>query len=448
MMQNPLPFPGCAPTYFWRWRSWLLLAVSVSWTSVTSAQVDFEQPPINYLTAQPNDLVSELQKRIDAGEVHLEYDGDVGYLRSVLKAFNVPILSQTLVFSMTSFQLRRISPNTPRALYFNEDVYVGWVHGGDVVELSAVDPRLGTNFYTISQKETNRPRFKRHTHDCLQCHGSSLTKGVPGHLVRSVYPSSTGHPILSAGTFLTDHTSPLSERWGGWYVTGRHGAQWHLGNLLVHGSEDPETVDMDRGANVTDLTSYFRTSEYLSGHSDIVALMVLEHQATMHNLIARANFLTQVALREASVINKMLKQPEDFRSESTTRRIQNAAEPVVKHLLFSGEAHLTDAVIGTSGFAEEFSSQGLHDSLGRSLRDFDLRRRLFKYPCSYLIYSPAFDQLPDPVKAHIYRRLKEVLTGDDRSKEFRHLTSADRLAILEIVRDTKPGLPHWWTHFD
>jgi hypothetical protein len=172
--------------------------------------------------------------------------------------------------------------------------------------------------------------------------------------------------------------------------------------------------------------------------------MVLEHQTTMHNLITRANFLTQITLRDAAVMNKMLERSDDFCSESNERRINNAAEPVVKYLLFAGEARLTAPIVGTSNFAEEFATGGPRDKQERSLRELDLRGRLFKYPCSYLIYSAAFDELPAAVKTRIYQRLWDVLTGEDTSEDFQHLTPVDRQAILAILRDTKQGLPEYW----
>ena len=425
-------------------RGMLVLATILLGGQAASAQVDFEQPPIDYLKAQPDDAITKLQERIDAGEAELEHEDGLGYLRSVLDALDVPVSSQALVFSKTSFQLRRISPRTPRAIYFGDDVYVGWVRGGDVMEFSTVDTKLGANFYTLSQDEALRPQFRRHTHTCLQCHGSSMTKGVPGHMVRSVYAQPDGQPLLRAGTYKSDHTSPLKERWGGWYVTGQHGSQRHLGNAFVRRADDPRDLDMDKGANVTDLKSHFWTKGYLSGHSDIAALMVLEHQATMHNLITRANFLTRIALRDGAVMNEMLERPDGFCSESTKRRIQSATEPAVEYMLFSDEARLTDQIVGTAGFADEFASRGPHDKQGRSFRQMDLRTRLFKYRCSYLIYSAAFDELPAPAKARIYQRLWEVLTGKDTSEEFQHLTPGERQAILEILRETKQGLPDYW----
>lgn len=427
-----------------------LLALAVLTTFALSApatgQMSFDEAPINYSQAPVNDPVSRLQEQLDAGKAQLQHDPRFGYLKSLLKQLDIATSAQSLVFSKTSFQLKRISPSSPRALYFGDDVYVGWVPAGDVMELSAVDPNLGVNFYTLAQRESGEPRFVRHTDTCLQCHGSSLTRGVPGHLVRSVYPDPDGQLVLSAGTFLTDHTSPFRERWGGWYVTGRHGAQRHLGNLLVRESDDPRHLDTDKGANITDLADRFETSSYLTPHSDIVALMVLEHQTGMHNRITQANFKTRLALRDQGVMNEMLERPEDYRSDSTKRRIEKAAEKVVQYMLFGGEIQLTEPIQGTSGYAREFAARGPSDSQGRSLREFDLKNRIFKYPCSYLVYSHAFDGLPEAVKAPIYRRLWEVLTGQDKSEDFAHLSSDDRSAIREILRDTKLGLPDYWDY--
>jgi hypothetical protein len=212
----------------------------------------------------------------------------------------------------------------------------------------------------------------------------------------------------------------------------------------VRDKRHPRQEEGSDGLNATDLSRWISTAPYLTGHSDIVALLVLEHQAEMQNLITRANFLTRQALYEEADINKALGRPADHRSESTVSRIKNAGEPLLRYLLFSGEAPLTDAVRGTSGFAEEFAQCGPRDDHGRSLREFDLHCRLFKYPCSYLIYSAAFDALPGPVKEYVLQRLWDVLNGKDASPEFAHLSAADRRAILEILRATKPGLPEYW----
>lgn len=411
------------------------------------ARGDFpiEQEPINYLTAAADDAVARLQKRIDRREVGLDHDDEGrGYLDAVLKALNVSPTSQTLVFSKTSFQQARIAPRTPRALYFNDEVYVGFVRGGDVLEFAAVDPNLGATFYVLDQQKADRPEFARQTHACLLCHASGKTREVPGHLIRSVFTGRTGLPVYNAGSFLTDPSSPMGERWGGWYVTGTHGRQRHMGNVVVTDRAHPARLDTEAGANRTDLKGLVDTGPYPTGHSDIVALMTLEHQAPAQNALTLANFQTRTGLYYDAGINKALDQPPGTVSESTGRRIASHAEALVQALLFCGEAKLTDPVAGTSGFSGHFAALGPRDRKGRSLRDFDLKTRLFRYPCSYLIYSRAFDALPAPMKDRVYRRLREVLTGADTSAEFAHLSADDRRAILEILLDTKPGLPDDW----
>jgi hypothetical protein len=405
---------------------------------------DIDAEPIRYSASTPTDAVARLQERVAAGKASLRCEKRFGYLRSVLRELDVPESSQVLVFSKTSLQRQRIGPRTPRAVYFNDDVYVGFCQDGDVLELAAADPKLGTVFYTLDQKRADKAQLTRQGENCLLCHGSTQNEGFPGLLVRSVYPDDDGQPILAAGSFRIDHTSPLKQRWGGWYVTGESGKQTHLGNLIVEGKLPPEEIDNKAGLNVTDLSPFFKTSSYLTPHSDIVALMVLEHQAQMHNLLTRASFLTRLALRDEAEINKAFGRPAAGHSDATLRRIQYAGEPLVKYLLFSEEAPLTDRVHGTSDFAREFGRRGPFDKKGRSLRDFDLRRRLFKYPCSYLIYSASFDALPPEVKGYVYERLWDVLTGKDQGKEFAHLSDADRQAIREILLETKPNLPDYW----
>ena len=406
---------------------------------------EFEQEPILYSRSQPKNRVSRLLEDLQAGTKRLEYEEGLGYLRSLLAELEVPISSQMLVFSKTSLQRDRIAPQTPRAIYFSDDVYVGFCQNGEVLEVSAADSRLGAVFYTLDQDPAQPPTLRRQTDNCLICHGSSQTKDIPGYVVRSVLTDTRGLPILSAGTYRIDHTSPLDNRWGGWYVTGTHGEQKHLGNLIVHGRTEPEEIDNAAGQNNLSLADRFDTSRYLSPHSDIVALMVLEHQTGAHNYLTRASFLTSQAMHYQQALNREMGEPPDHVWDSTRSRIQSAGEPVVEYLLFSGEAELTQKLQGTSAFAQEFAQRGPRDRRGRSLRDFDLARRLFKYPCSYVVYSPSFAALPTEVRDYVLRRMWEVLSGQDQTAKFAHLTKEDREAVLAILIDTLPDLPKYWT---
>ena len=422
-----------------------VLAIFAAVPAIPARADDLNLPPIQYEKATPENALSRLQHDLATQKLKLTHQEEGGYLKSALAALRVPISSQVFVFSKTSLQRGRIAPKTPRAIYFNDDVYVGFCLRGDVVEVSVADPALGTVFYTLDQEPVERPRFTRQTESCLICHGSSSTRGIPGHLMRSVHPDRTGEPILGSGTSRTDDTSPLDERWGGWYVTGRMGKMEHKGNRTYRNRrdyDDPENPVETQ--NITDLKPFFTTGAYLSPHSDLVALMVLGHQVTVHNRIARAALETRSAIYYQDELNVALKEPRTTKYDSVKSRIGSVGDDLVKGLLFSEGAVLTDRVEGTTSFAKDFAARGPFDKLGRSLRQFDLTTRLFKYPCSYLIYSESFDKMPAEVRDYVLRRLFDVLKGTNSDKAFSHLTASDRKAILEILRDTKPNLPAYW----
>ncbi len=401
---------------------------------------DYERAPINYHKQPAANAITRLQEKIDAGSVKLEFRGPRGYLDSFLKHLDIPVSTQALVFSKSSVQLRLISPSHPRALYFKENLYVGWVQGGGVLEIIAADPMLGSVFYTLKQREVKRPRLVRDKGQCLQCHGASRTKDVPGPMVRSLYTGSDGQPIFNFGFFVSDHDSPFFERWGGYYVTGTHGAMRHMGNMLAEREGGLREVDYKAGANVTDLGKLVNTRPYPSRHSDIVALMVLEHQSQMQNLITRARYQEI----RGDYYDKALDPGQGFRSELTRRLVRRAGEALLRYMLFADEFQLTSPVKGTSGFAEEFSGKGPHDKRGRSLYELDLDKRLFKYPLSYMIYTQGFRQLPAMTAAYVSRRLGAVLTAKEVGDEFPKLGLESRKAILEILRDTLPEFTRTW----
>lgn len=429
---------------------WLLagaaLAVPVATLGMGQLPTLAEDPAIKYSTTAPSDPVAHLQQRIEKGEATLTRDDAHGYLTSLLEALKIPVSSQGLVFSRTSFQIDRIAPWSPRAVYFNDEVYVGFVNGGPVIEIASVDPKLGTVFYTIDQ-EAPKPQFTRQLQTCLLCHdSSSVTGGVPGFVVRSVFPDRYGYTITAIGDTTTTDQTPIKDRWGGWYVTGTMGGK-HMGNLIspmvAHEAAGQVKTMLANAAaeptpTVTDLKGRVNTKPFLSPHSDAVALLVLAHQTFVHNLITIANFGARKALYEEQAVALSTGRSADTHAEQTMMQVQRVGEPLVRGLFFSREAELAGPVKGTSSFAEEFVRHGPRDQQGRSLRDFDLQHRMFKYPLSYLIYSDGFEALPDVVKQYVYRRVNEVLTGQDDSPAFAHLTDADRKAILEILRDTRP----------
>ncbi len=387
----------------------------------------FDEETINYSKTKAEDRIARLQERIDKGEVKLKHDDTFGYLLSLLEELKVPASSQMLVFSKTSFQRERISPRAPRAVFFNDDVYVGYVPGSPLLEISSADPRLGGVFYTLEQAETDKLRLVR-TDQCLECHASAKTMGVPGHLVRSFSTDESGVVDLSNGVSLVNHRTPFEERWGGWYVTGSHGKQTHRGNLIGKAAFERQEKEPNYLGNLSDLSQFFPVSNYPKPQSDIVALMVLEHQTHMHNFITRLHYESTVALQQYGHINYL----------------KGIVNSFLKYVLFTEEAPLLAPVKGNPDYAKAFESAGPKDKQGRSLREFNLETRLFKYPCSYLIYSDAFDNLPEPMKAHLYQRLWDILTGKDTSPDFQRISQDSKRAILEILTETKPGLPDYW----
>jgi hypothetical protein len=385
-----------------------------------------DHPAIQYAEQPPQDAVAKLAKRIQSGELKLDYAPGVGYLPAVLKQLGINVDSQILVFSKTSFQSTKISPRAPRALYFNDEVAVGSVQSGDVLEFVALDPTQGDNFYTLDIQKSDTPEFDRRD-VCLQCHQGLSTLGIPGIMVSSVYPGADGMPAFRGAAMITDHRSSFDQRWGGWYVTGTHGSEHHMGNAVSHNPAQPQALDTFGTQNLTSLEKKFDTSKYLAPSSDIVALMTLEHQTRMTNLMTRIGWETRIALHDGKMDDAM------------RDRIHGEIEDMVTYMLFADEKRLSDAVEGVSTFTKTFAERGPRDHKGRSLREFDLQTRLFRYPLSYMVYSAAFDAMPDMVRERVYQRLHEVLTGKDQSATYARLSAEDRRAILEILRDTKPG---------
>jgi len=389
--------------------------------------LEYDAAPVRYSSTEPADPISKLAQRIQRGDVKLPWDDAFGYLPGLLDALRIPRSSQMVVFSKTSLQRSYITPKNPRSVYFNDDIYIGFVPGAPVLEVSAVDPKLGAIFYTLDQEKLRKPKFTRSA-DCLQCHGGLRSLGVPGHILRSVPTDLTGELEGRDEVSDIDQCTPLADRWAGWFVTGRHGAQTHRGNLI--GGEDfaRQRREPNWRGNLADLRAFFDPSKTLASGSDIVALMVLEHQAHMHNYITRLNFDAQQMLAMYGHIRYLKPQTDAF----------------LRYLLFTEEAPLTAPIEGNPDFVRDFTATGPRDRLGRSLRDLDLRTRLFKYPCSFLLLNPAFDALPAPIRDNILARLHAILTGQDQDPQFAKLAAEDRRAIFEILRETKPSLPDIW----
>jgi hypothetical protein len=366
-------------------------------------------PAIKYSTSDSNTVVDELNRKLADGSATLEFDAKTGYLKSVLDLLKIPVESQVLVYTQTSQQASHIFMTNPRAIYFNDEVSVGYIRGAGLLEIVAQDAKLGSIFYVVHQDAGAARRFGREQ-QCLRCHLSWDTLGVPGLSVLSTFPRKSDSDY--ANGFFVDHYRQIQERWGGWYVTGTRVPARHMGNLPLIVAKP---IDVPPAARVS-LAGQFDLTGYLTPYSDIVALMVLDHQAHFSNLVTRATW-------EARLGQEM--------------RIAEAAATLADYLLFVDEAPITDGpIVGSSGFAETFVAQGKKDGKGRSLRELDLKTRLQKYPLSYMIYSPQFRALPDAPKNLVMGRINDVLSGKIAGAKYAHLTPESRAAIHEILQAT------------
>jgi len=409
-----------------------VVSASISAQRAGAFKGSTDDPAIKYSTAPLNNIVEGVNKKIQAGALQLAFEGRGGFLRSALDALQIPADSQLLVFSRASLQGKQIDEQSPRALYFNDQVALGWVRDGSIIEVAAHDESAGVVFYTLDQRSdaTAQPQFKR-AFICLGCHMAGDTLNVPGLLMFSTSrPSQNDEFTLPR---FVDQTDALDRRFGGWFVTGATGAAQHLGN----------DVAALRGRSTRDLTSVeglFDADGYRTLTSDVVSHLVFTHQVAMTNLLTRASWQARAA--DPALHPQFTPTPGE--QARIAVMMNGVAKEVVDYLLFIDEATLARPVRGQSGFAERFSGSGPRDRKGRSLHELDLSRRLMKYPCSYLIYSAAFDALPPGAKEPIYRRLWEVLSGVERDDRYRSLSLADRQAIVEILRDTKKDLPAYF----
>ena len=366
-------------------------------------------PAIKYSTTDGNTIVDQLNRKLADGSATLAFDEKTGYLKSVLELLKIPIESQVLVYTQTSQQSRHITMANPRAIYFNDEASVGYIRGAGMLEIVAQDPALGSIFYVIHQ-ETNAARRFGREQQCLRCHLSWDTLGVPGLSVLSTFPRASERDY--ANGFFVDHYRQIQERWGGWYVTGKRVPARHMGNLPLIMAKPLDTLPPAR----VSLEGQFDLSGYLTPYSDVVALMVLDHQAHFGNLVTRATW-------EARVGDQL--------------RIAEAAQTLADYMLFVDEAPIADGpIVGSSGFADVFMAQGKKDAKGRSLRELDLKTRLQKYPLSYMIDSPQFQSLPPAAKSLVMGTIGRVLSGEITGPKYAHLTPPVRAAIREILAAT------------
>ncbi|MGI8602048.1 MAG: hypothetical protein ACR2OZ_03515 [Verrucomicrobiales bacterium] len=411
----------------WTLSMLLLCGSSLAGAFDSPSYQDFEQPPHSYWQRTLNDPFTRLKADLDSGIISLDRTSERAFLVSLLKALDIPSSSQMLVFSTTSLQLRLIRTHNPRALFFNEDVYLGFVPNGQI-EIVSLDPEVGGIFYLMDIPREDRPLRIERSARCMNCHAAAETSYLPGLTIKSSVPGPNGGTVASFRQERVGHAVPFEERFGGWYVTGRHAIPNHWGNLSGRLFEGELTkIPLDPG-------SQFRVEKYPHPSSDILPQLIHEHQAGFVNRVLEASYRTRTALHIS----------EGKLSAGQMSELDEQSNLLTRYLLFADEAKLPGPVEGDESFREDFLKTRRIASNGLSLKDFDLQTRLFKHRCSYMIYSRVFNGLPAEMKQRVYRRLGEALNTANPEPEYAWLPAAEKNAIRAILKETLSDLPAGW----
>ncbi len=422
-----------------------LAALALVSSGSAQSNPDYEQPPVAYSATTATDALAAVQKRIESGEIALA-GSEKRAVQVLLDALHVPVESQMLVFSKTSLQRGRIRPERPRALYFSDSVYVGWVPGG-LMEVTAIDPQLGPIFYAIdvSGGRDARPKIERDS-DCMRCHGGNFVRDIPGVFARSVFSDAGGEPLLRHGTLLVDDETPFAQRWGGWYVTGYRGSEPHRGNVFASEQGD-QLVFKPTEARPEELSGFFDTASYLRPTSDVVALLVFEHQMAVQNSLTRAAFSCRRMIAYQHGLQTTFKEPvtDEPAYDSVKSVFASAVQEVVDRLLFRGAAALPAGMVAGGDFEKVFSRAGPRSPSGHSLRDLKLSGQLFAQRCSHLIYSEMFRTLPEQLKSRILDRLQAALASRDPNDRYAYLPAEEKERIREILVETHPEARARWS---
>jgi hypothetical protein len=380
-------------------------------------KVSFRDFPHNYWSSPLEDPFSRFL-RLKGGQV-LDGPTEQVKLQSLLRALDIPQSSQLLVYSATSLQSGLILPSNPRAIYFNENTYVGYVPGGRV-EVASIDPSLGPIFYVSQPAPGGNERFTR-SERCMNCHAGRTSAQLPGMVAESVICTPTGASLDGFRRETVGHQIPLSERLGGWHVTGSPHAAYHLGNLV--GEAVPggyRTLHNPPGAQ-------FDFAHYPNKTSDFLSHLLHEHQLGFHNLVTLAAYRTREALAKG----------QGHLLEGDANVLNDISARLTRYILFADEAPLpANSVIPDPEFLQDFRSKRIATKEGDSLRDFDLNTRIFRYRCSYMIYTEAFRSLPTLILERFTERLLRALSEDSSSEEFSYLPKDEKQSILRILTDT------------
>lgn len=428
---------GCLRIFAGSYSEWmkkfyvLVLLVGSLALSATGQDINYYDPysPAHeYHTRELNDPFTRLIGDFESGKLEFDKQSGKAFISSLLEHLEIPASSQLLVFSRTSLQTRKISGSNPRAMYFNENVYVGYIPGGKV-EIISLDPEVGAIFYIFDIPKSEELPVIERSGRCMNCHAVALTRRVPGLSTRSVIPGSNWGKLVAFHDKEIGHQIPLGDRFGGWHVTGDPGISDHKGNLTgerVGGNIITEAIEPG---------TEFDWSAYLTETSDILPHLLLEHQSGFMNMALEASYRT----RAYQYIGKGEIKPEH------AEVLHDLADELVRYLLFADEAEFPEGGIQVDAqYREDFLADRREASNGLSLKDLDLESRLFKHRCSYLIYSDVFQANSDLFKQQVYKILGEAIGTETPDPDFAYLSATEKKAIRSILKETLNDLPDDW----
>ncbi|MEK0445152.1 MAG: hypothetical protein RLZZ399_473 [Verrucomicrobiota bacterium] len=374
-------------------------------------EVHFRDPPHSYWSRKPADAFA---RRTEATQNALApaLGGSPAALQTLLETLGIPVTSQLWVYSATSLQSGLIRPANPRALYFNHELYVGFVPDGRL-EVAAIDPEMGPVFYLVESRGAAPVQVSRSTR-CMNCHASQTTERVPGLFAESVLVNTTGASLDGFRRGLVGHTLPIPERLGGWHVTGAPPSAKHLGNLLA------ESRPGGYASFPNPPGAHFAPHRYPVQSSDFLAHLIHEHQIGFHNLVTLAVYHA----RE--------------NRENRQDVLQKIALRLVRYVLFQNEAPLPPGGITPDpAFVRDFLRGAHRTPEGASLRELDLKTRLFSKRCSYMIHTPSFAALPEDFLQPFREALEKALRIQNAPAEFDYLPADEKKAIRSILRQTR-----------
>ena len=419
-MRTKAPFPIIALS---------LLCVCLQAAQPDYRVFDFRGPPHNYLEHKPKDRFAQLQEKIAQGEVKLDTTSDRTFLVSLLEALKIPISSQMLVFSASSLQSEIINPRNPRALYFNEDTYLGWVPGG-LVEIIAADPEMGPMFYVYDRLRAGGavPNVTRST-KCMNCHAGTATKRLPGLIAESLLVSQAGSSLETYRRDEQGHQIPLENRFGGWHLTGKHNISGNKANVMGLTRNGQTTKVPVPPGQFSDLNLLLLPT------SDILPQLINEHQMGFENRLVRGIYL----------VRQLKADGKGMLGASEMNEIDEAAQELARYILFADEAKFPrEGMQGDEVYAEDFLADRKASKRGMALKDLDMRTRMFKYRCSFMLYTDTWKHAPKELKERVYYRMAEGLRDTNPNPQLAHLPVEERRAIREILKDTLSDLPPWW----